>query len=47
MDEVLSEGYVMKITRSDLSTLRGLEWLNDEVRSLLFCMKCTISVTLF
>ena len=32
MDEVLSEGFVMKITRRDLYTLRGVEWLNDEVR---------------
>jgi hypothetical protein len=30
--EVLSEGFRLKITRGDIATLRGLNWLNDEVR---------------
>ena len=31
--EVLAEGFKMKITRADLSTLGSLNWLNDEVMS--------------
>lgn len=31
MQKVHSEGYNIKIRGSDLQTLRGLEWLNDEV----------------
>ncbi|XP_019857195.1 PREDICTED: sentrin-specific protease 1-like [Amphimedon queenslandica] len=30
-DQVLSKGYNIEIKRMDLLTLRGLEWLNDEV----------------
>ena len=29
--EVLSEGFRLQITRSDMATLAGLNWLNDEV----------------
>ena len=30
-NEVLSEGFRLKITRHDMETLRSLNWLNDEV----------------
>lgn len=30
-DEVLAEGFGLRITRKDLHTLAGLNWLNDEV----------------
>lgn len=30
-DEVLTEGFGLKITRKDIHTLAGLNWLNDEV----------------
>ena len=30
-DQILSKGYNIEIKRMDLLTLRGLEWLNDEV----------------
>ncbi|XP_070210929.1 sentrin-specific protease 1-like isoform X2 [Littorina saxatilis] len=29
--EVLSEGFRLRLTRADLATLKGLNWLNDEV----------------
>ena len=29
--QVLAEGFRLQLTRSDLHTLRGLNWLNDEV----------------
>ncbi|KAL8580449.1 hypothetical protein ACOMHN_001218 [Nucella lapillus] len=29
--QVLSEGFRLQLTRADLATLRGLNWLNDEV----------------
>lgn len=29
--EVLVEGYRLQITRGDIATLAGLNWLNDEV----------------
>ena len=29
--EVISEGFRLKLTRSDIQTLEGLNWLNDEV----------------
>ena len=29
--EVLSEGFRLQITRNDMDTLSGLNWLNDEV----------------
>ena len=29
--EVLSEGFRLQITRKDMETLAGLNWLNDEV----------------
>ena len=29
--EVLSEGFRLQITRNDMETLSGLNWLNDEV----------------
>ena len=32
-DEVLAEGFNMKVTRGDISRLRTPEWLNDEVQS--------------
>lgn len=35
-DEVLSEGFRLTITRKDLQTLNHLNWLNDEVRALLY-----------
>uniref|UniRef100_A0A914BXW3 Ubiquitin-like protease family profile domain-containing protein n=1 Tax=Acrobeloides nanus TaxID=290746 RepID=A0A914BXW3_9BILA len=31
LDEVFAEGFDLKIARKDLLTLRGLEWLNDEI----------------
>ena len=31
--EVLAEGFRLQIRRSDMDTLRGLNWLNDEVRT--------------
>lgn len=30
--QVLVEGFRLQITRADMATLRGLNWLNDEVR---------------
>jgi hypothetical protein len=30
-DEVLSDAFSIKITRKDMQTLKGLNWLNDEV----------------
>ena len=33
-DAVLSEGFRLQITRRDMATLLGLNWLNDEV---IFC----------
>ena len=30
-DAVLSEGFRLQITRRDMATLLGLNWLNDEV----------------
>ena len=29
--QVLAEGFRLQLTRADLATLRGLNWLNDEV----------------
>ena len=29
--QVLSEGFRLQITRADMDTLNGLNWLNDEV----------------
>ena len=31
LQEVLSEGFGLKLTRKDLHTLSNLNWLNDEV----------------
>ena len=33
-NEVLVEGFGQRITRRDFQTLKGLNWLNDEVQSL-------------
>ena len=33
-DEVLVEGFRIQIKRQDMSTLSGLNWLNDEVSSI-------------
>jgi len=30
-DQVLVEGFRLQITRRDIATLSGLNWLNDEV----------------
>lgn len=30
-NEVLSDAFKIKISRKDIFTLKGLEWLNDEV----------------
>lgn len=30
-DQVLSDGFRLQITRKDMATLSGLNWLNDEV----------------
>lgn len=30
-DQVLVEGYKLQVTRKDIATLGGLNWLNDEV----------------
>lgn len=32
VSECLSQKYNIRITRGDLATLVGLQWLNDEVR---------------
>ena len=33
--EVLVEGYRLQITRGDIATLAGLNWLNDEVSTII------------
>ena len=33
-NEVLTEGFRLRLTRKDMATLQGLNWLNDEVRVL-------------
>jgi len=30
--QIIAEGFHLQITRKDLQTLNGLNWLNDEVR---------------
>lgn len=32
-NEVLTEGFRLRLTRKDMTTLQGLNWLNDEVRT--------------
>lgn len=32
--EVLSDGFRLQVRRADMETLKGLNWLNDEVRAL-------------
>ena len=41
--EVLVEGYRLQITRGDIATLAGLNWLNDEVGYT--CNLCLFSFT--
>ena len=31
--QVLTEGFKLQLTRADIATLGGLNWLNDEVRA--------------
>ncbi len=32
-NEVLTQGFRLQLTRKDMATLQGLNWLNDEVRT--------------
>jgi sentrin-specific protease 1 len=39
-DEVLVEGFSVKLTRRDIQTLRGLNWLNDEIINFYMTLIC-------
>ena len=44
-NEVLSEGFRLRLTRADIGTLRGLNWLNDEVVSIVTGVIVLLTVT--
>ena len=44
-DEVLSNAFNISITRKDIQTLRGLNWLNDEIINFYMNLICERSQT--
>ncbi len=44
-DEVLSNAFSISITRKDIQTLRGLNWLNDEIINFYMNLICERSQT--
>jgi sentrin-specific protease 1 len=45
-DEILSKGFNIDVRRKDLQTLKGLNWLNDEVINFYMNLICARSETL-